>query len=284
MLQQAGEMGDLIGDRIAYQLNLDYRQRMEKEIVRVSALPGLTPAQRREMVIKSGVELRSQLGQEIIQAQMGVGRHYESPLDIEYRKAQIDASKARTEYYRSRQGGVGQSNLLSVRKYWTDELKKAVDVAADRHDNDMEAAYKDPTVTRIEKRIREIENQLNPPQVDPDWLQSEGFQEGDFRQPPAPAQTKESFPTAEELIGPPTDEQRDLTMQGAFGRPGLVGPPASAQTSFPVTPGLEKRSTPPRPKTKKEFLATVARLKASPETIERARTYYDKWVGRFKWQ
>jgi len=245
------EMARRLGESIGAVLGNEFRERRRKTIqthmvalLSQGAGEGRDGNKMRLELLQIPKIMDTQFGQELIQAQIGI-----DPLDTEYKQAQIEASKARTDYYNRRQGGfgglgsgvgaAGQGNLLAIRKYWTDELKKAVDVAAEKHKNDMEAAYNDPNVKYIENRIREIQNQLNPPQVDQDWLQSQSFQEGEFQQPPAPAQVKDSLPTTEELIGPP----------------------ATAQTNFPIpTPSLEKRSSPSRSKTQKDFEPYMAKL------------------------
>jgi len=297
------EMARRLGESIGAVLGNEFRERRRKTIqthmvalLSQGAGEGRDGNKMRLELLQIPKIMDTQFGQELIQAQIGI-----DPLDTEYKQAQIEASKARTDYYNRRQGGfgglgsgvgaAGQGNLLAIRKYWTDELKKAVDVAANKHPNDMEAAYKDPTVVRIQKRIDGIDRQMVPMEegrpyagLDINKLEKLDHELSEGMQPPPPTDSKDAFPTAEELIGPPISAQRDVTMQGAFGKPGLVGPPASAQTSFPVTPSLEKRSSPARPKTKEEFLATVARLKASPDMAEKARAYYEKWIGEFKWR
>ena len=284
------EMARRLGESIGAVLGNEFRERRRKTIqthmvalLSQGAGEGWDGNRMRLELLQIPKIMDTQLGQELIQAQIGI-----DPLDTEYKQARIDATKAQTQSRLAGLGGfgggrglgvgaAGQGNLLTQLKYYQDGLNKAITGST------ADESEKDPQVRWFQARIKELQLQINPPQVDLDWLQSEGVREGEFQEP-APATTRESLTTAEELIAPPAGARRDLTMQGAFGKPGLVGPPASAQTSFPVTPSLEKRSSPAKPKSKEEFLATVARLKASPDTAEKARAYYDKWIGKFKWQ
>lgn len=296
-----GDIGGALGYRERERKRRErMRERMQLAQIQILGDPNLTPAEQRQAMLITSNLLQEGIGEDItdemLQKTLGLGSYYESPLEKEYRQASIDAKKAQTKRWQSGlgfgsgTGAAGGGNLFGLRKYWTDERKKAVDAAYEKYD-DMEKAYADPEVKLIQKRINDIDNQLRPQEerrsyagLDIKRLEKldQELSEG-MASPPAPVppqeDTRESLTTAEELI------DRDALMQGAFGQLGIAGPPASAQTKFPIpTPSLEKRSTAAKPKTKEEFLATVARLKASPETIGRARTYYEKWVGEFKWQ
>lgn len=282
-----GDIGSAFGYRERERKRRErMRERMQFAQIQILNDPNLTTAERRQAMLMTSDLLQSGIGEdvegEMLQKTLGLGRYYESPLDTKYKQASIDAKKAQTKRWEgglgfgstTGTGGAGQGNLFGLRKYWTDVLDKTVDRTAERLDNDMEAVYKDPKVMLIQKRIDDIDNQLRPHEegrpyagLDIKKLERLDSEIGPALQQPEqtpvpPAGAAETLPTAEELIGPP----------------------ASAQTNFPIpTPSLEKRSSAAKPKTKEEFLATVARLKASPETAERARTYYDKWVGEFKW-
>jgi hypothetical protein len=205
------------------------RNNTQRELVRVlsnGAALGLKPEQMLEGVLQIPNIVQTQIGQELMQMQMGVGRYFETDLDARYKESRI-------KYYEdlaSRQAG--QKAALDNFKYWTDIINKN-QTALDNHVgkfqtgdlSEVDADY----VAKLQRNIAEAEGEKRKA-----WEQYQAVPEtaptGDAGvQVPTAAPGRPNVPV-------PTAERPDLSFAGPpvptdlAGRPdpSFAGPPPPA--------------------------------------------------------